>query len=205
MCKFAHKNKKMVGKDTISDVARESKVTATGDSTDLKSLYKKYFRVLTAYAMKIVRDEHEAEDIVQEVFARLWARREKLYDHYSLMTLIYTSVRNLAIDRVKHQAVEKAYQEGVSMEAATDLEAEMFAGEVYTRLFEYIDRLPCRQRTTILLAMEGKKNAEIAEEMQLSVETVKRHKHSAIETLREVFRREQQLALLPLLELMMEY
>ena len=59
----------------------------------------------------------------------------------------------------KHQAVEKAYQEGVSMEATTDLEAEMFAGEVYTRLFEYIDRLPRRQRTTILLVMEGKRNA----------------------------------------------
>ena len=194
----------MVGKDTFSDVERESNVTATGDCTDLKSLYKKYFRVLTAYAMKIVKDEHEAEDIVQEVFARMWARREKLYDHHSLMTLIYTSVRNLAIDRIKHQAVEKAYQEGVSMEATTDLEAEMFAGEVYTRLFEYIDRLPRRQRTTILLVMEGKRNAEIAEEMHLSVETVKRHKHSAIETLRDLFKREHQAGLMLLIEIMIE-
>lgn len=163
-------------------------------------LYDRYFSVLVGYAVRFVKSNVEAEDIVQEVFTMLWTRPETFTDHHTLMNLLYTSVRNRCIDHLRHLSIEQAYAADAVVETKEDIEAEIFAGEIYSRLFAYIDELPLRQRTTIQLVMSGKKNAEIAEEMSISIETVKKQKQKAIRTLRSLFARDENLILLALFE-----
>lgn len=163
-------------------------------------LYDRYFSVLVGYAVRFVKSNVEAEDIVQEVFTMLWTRPEAFTDHHTLMNLLYTSVRNRCIDHLRHLSIEQAYVSDAVVETKEDIEAEIFAGEIYSRLFAYIDELPLRQRTTIQLVMSGKKNAEIAEEMSISIETVKKQKQKAIRTLRSLFTRDENLILLALFE-----
>lgn len=165
-----------------------------------QSLYDRYFRVLVGYAVRFVKSDAEAEDIVQEVFTMLWTRPESFTDHHALMNLLYTSVRNRCIDHLRHLSVEQAYASDAAMETEEDMETEIFAGEIYSRLFAYIDELPLRQRTTMQLVISGKKNAEIAEEMSISIETVKKQKQRAISTLRSLFVRDENLVLLALFE-----
>ena len=169
-----------------------------------QSFYDRYFRVLVGYAVRFVKSDVEAEDIVQEVFASLWSRRETLDDHQAVMNLLYTSVRNRCIDHLRHLSIEQAYTASAPMETEDSIEAEIFAGEIYSRLFAYIDELPLRQRTTIQLVIAGKKNAEIAEEMCISIETVKKQKQRAISTLRSLFARDENLVLLALFETMIK-
>ena len=85
-----------------------------------------------------------------------------------------------------------------------NIESEIFAAEIYSRLFHYIDNLPPRQRVLIQLAIDGKRNYEIAKEMQISIETVKRQKRNAIDKLRALFKQDEDLLLLLLLNSIVE-
>ena len=159
------------------------------DETQAKSVfqnfYTRYYRMLVGYAMSFVKSEGDAEDIVQDVFMRL----------------LYVSTHNKCLDFLKHSTVERIYASNASAQMTEyEMESEIFAAEMYSRIFTYIDALPDRQRKTLLLAMEGKTNAEIAEEMQVKIETVKTQKYKAISTLRTVVSKEECLLLLLLLD-----
>lgn len=176
------------------------------DETQAKSVfqdfYTRYYRMLVGYAMSFVKSEGDAEDIVQDVFMSLWAKRNDLIqDHGRMMRLLYVSIRNKCLDVIKHNGVERTYASNASSQTSEyEIESEIFAAEMYSRIFTYIDALPDRQRKTLQLVMEGKTNAEIAEEMQVKIETVKTQKYKAISTLRTVVSKEECLLLLLLLD-----
>lgn len=159
-------------------------------------IYDHFFRMLVGYAYKFINVENDAEDIVQEVFLQLWTKRDTLYERKTLLRLLYTCVRNRCIDYLKHQTVEQACLSEMAKATEKDIDGEVFAAEIYSRLFLYIDNLPPRQRMLIQLAIDGKRNYEIAEEMQISIETVKRQKRNAIDKLRALFKQDEELVLL---------
>lgn len=159
-------------------------------------IYDHFFRMLVGYAYKFINVENDAEDIVQEVFLQLWTKRDTLYERKTLLRLLYTCVRNRCIDYLKHQTVEQACLSEMAKATEKDIDVEVFAAEIYSRLFLYIDNLPPRQRMLIQLAIDGKRNYEIAEEMQISIETVKRQKRNAIDKLRALFKQDEELVLL---------
>lgn len=156
---------------------------------------------MVGYALRLVKTEVIAEDIAQEAFVTLWNKREDVTDHSTIVKLLYVCVRNRCIDHLKHESVKRAYSTNVIPETEGNLEEEVFAGEVYAQLFTYIDKLPARQRDTMLHVINGKKNAEIAELMGVSIETVKHQKSKAVQTLRSLFTSEDKVALLSLLNI----
>lgn len=172
------------------------------DETQAKSVfqdfYTRYYRMLVSYAMTFVKSEGDAEDIVQDVFITLWGKREELLkDNNRMLRLLYVSIHNKCLDFLKHGVVERNYASNVSAQLTEyEMESEIFAAEMYSRIFTYIDALPERQRTTLMLAMEGKSNAEIAEMMQVKIETVKTQKYKAICTLRSIVSKRDELAVL---------
>ena len=150
-------------------------------------LYDDYHAVMVAYAVRIIKVQEEAEDVVQEVFAHLWSKRESFACRKTLIRYLYVSVRNRCLDVLKHDAVHRTYANEVLATASEidDVDVEVMKGEVYRRVFKMIDELPDRQRDTLLLAMAGKSNAEIAEEMGVALDTVKNQKMKAYKTLRQ--------------------
>ena len=169
-----------------------------------QNLYDTHFRVLVGYAFRYIKVETDAEDIVQEVFLLLWAKRATFSERSVLLKILYTSVRNRCIDHLKHQMVERGFSAQIDIEPEDNIESEIFAAEIYSRLFHYIDNLPPRQRVLIQLAIDGKRNYEIAKEMQISIETVKRQKRNAIDKLRALFKQDEDLLLLLLLNSIVE-
>ena len=174
-----------------------------------QDFYTRYYRMLVGYAMTFVKSEGDAEDIVQDdhrrrwqrvqdVFITLWGKREELLkDNNRMLRLLYVSIHNKCLDFLKHGVVERNYASNVSAQLTEyEMESEIFATEMYSRIFTYIDALPERQRTTLMLAMEGKSNAEIAEMMQVKIETVKTQKYKAITTLRSIVSKRDELAVL---------
>ena len=205
-CLFA---KKYVNLQSINRVYMKSEnliPSSFHDETQAKSVfqnfYTRYYRMLVGYAMSFVKSEGDAEDIVQDVFITIWTKRDDLKkDHTRMMRLLYVSIHNKCLDFLKHSTVERIYASNASVQMTEyEMESEIFAAEMYSRIFTYIDALPDRQRKTLLLAMEGKTNAEIAEEMQVKIETVKTQKYKAISTLRTVVSKEECLLLLLLLD-----
>lgn len=159
------------------------------DESSVSMLYAHFYRSLVVYASEIVGDE-EAEDIVQEVFSILWERRLDFDSESQLSTYLYRSVRNAAISWQRHENVKERYRDAASKSPDENIpevdvrEEKLRKEEVYRQLMLCIDELPPRQREIFLKCMEGKKNSEIAEQLNISAETVKVQKRRAMQTLR---------------------
>lgn len=159
---------------------------------DVSRTYQLYCRQLKAYAMTFLSRE-EAEDVVQEVFSRLLVSKAEFSTERELRNYLYLSVRNRCLDALKHKAVVREFINEASQNIDSDTEDEMFAGEIYARLFTHIDSLPRRQRETMLQVCEGKSNAEIAMAMNVSLETVKNQKYKAILALKSLLKDKKML------------
>lgn len=151
-------------------------------------LYDNYYQALVGYAMQLV-DNNVAEDIVQDIFSIIWERRPEFNNMASFKAYLYNSVRNHALNHLRHENVHNNYVMNVNTKSdefriTDDGSEDMNTEEIYRLLFKAVDTLPQRQREIFLLSMEGKKNAEIAAMLEISAETVKVQKRRAITSLK---------------------
>ncbi len=161
----------------------------TWDEKAIKMLYDRFYRALVAYGCQFVEKEI-AEDIVQETFSVLWERQPQFASTSQLSTYLYTTVHNMAFNHLRHQTVRNNYRQDIvdnlqEFMLVDDTTESFSKEEIYRQLFLAVDQLPPRQREVFLLCMEGKKNKDIAEQLQISAETVKVQKRRAINHLRE--------------------
>ena len=168
---------------------RDLSVVKRWDNQAVTMLYKAYYKALYSYAREMTGGVESAKDIVQEVFFKTWKQQGTFETEPALRAYLYNSVRNESInylervraDHNKKKAFGKRLKE-MQMDVNGDL--TLSKEEVYRLLFEAIDALPLKQREIFLLAMKGKKNSEIAEAMNISLNTVKTQKKSGMEKLR---------------------
>lgn len=152
-------------------------------------LYKSFYKALYSYARRLTGGEEQAKDIVQEVFFKTWKQRTKFETEVALRVYLYNAVRNESLNYIEHRHIEQDGKQALVMkmrEMKTDENGELLLHkeEVYRMLFEAIDSLPQKQREIFLLSMKGKKNSEIAQMMNISINTVKSQKKSGMEKLR---------------------
>lgn len=155
--------------------------------TEFKKFFHEFFPSVYALMQKYTEDEELARDITQEAFMKLYESREEFETVDNAKAFLYTIARRLYFNHYKHlRVVENLYPE-LSGEEVND---ENYLQEVTLRetiriLYAAIDRLPPQSKKIILLNLQGKNNNEVAEELNISVNTVKSLKKSAYMTLRK--------------------
>src|SRR3954467_2601018 len=80
------------------------------DSAAFEHVFKEHFKNLHAYANTIVRDDAAAEEIVQNVFYKLWEKRKKINIEQSLAAYLYRSVYNESLNHLKHAKVKEQHR-----------------------------------------------------------------------------------------------
>ena len=153
-------------------------------------LYQKYFRLLVLFAMRFMDDVMVAEDVVEDVIVTVYENNVPFESLATFKAYLYNAVRNKALNHLKHTNVHQRWTENAAMDAegtaySLSESADESIEEMYVSMFEALDALPARCREVILLCAEGKSNAEIAELLDLSIETVKTHRKRALKMLRE--------------------
>jgi len=153
---------------------------ARGDQEALAQLYDRYGRLVYSLALRIVRDQRDAEEIVQEVFSQAW-RQSGRYSagRGSVVAWMLTLTRSRAIDRVRGRrarpeatASETALADVPDNAPAADEQLAWAARTAQVRAA--LDSLPFLQRTAIELAFyEGLTHVEIAERLEQPLGTVK--------------------------------
>lgn len=172
----------MTGKDQVFISQINSKKIPA-----FKELFDMYYNSLVLFAVKYVKRQDAAEDIVQELLVYIWERGPSFSSFIGLKTFLYTSVRNNCMDYLKHKNVEQRYATSFSSNSDNDdLDDKVMKEELYRMLVEAINKLPRRCRKVFELHMCNKKNKEIAQELQLSVLTVKTQKKRAVHHLKEL-------------------
>ena len=178
-------------------IYQEDRPTALSVKENFDSIYMNNFSRLFLFAKEYVLFDEEAENIVQDIFLMLWEKREALRVDVSLTAYLFTLVKNKCIDFLRHRMVEQMYSQNVKHEYNEELNVKLFALESFdhnfsseedieTLLRNAIDKLPERCRLIFIKSrIEGKKYKEIAEELNLSVNTVEGQISIALKKLRE--------------------
>lgn len=159
-----------------------------GDSRAYSYLMDNSHQNLCVYAYGLTKDYDQAEDIVQNVFMRLWRRRRDLKTEYSIQNFLYRSVYNEFIDHYrKHRKILPLEKKHI--ETLNDFveQKDTFAmNELLTLVRSEIQNLPPKCRETFLLSKEeGLSNKEIAKYLNISIKTVEAHITKAYTILRK--------------------
>ena len=154
-------------------------------------LYKKYFQALCNHVCRFVCSIEVAEDIVSEVFAKFWQQRVFETINYSFRAYLYASVRNKAMDYLKkgHVLQECLVEETPENDQyidGNDPQQILLMDELFSKVVKTVGALPgqCR-RVFILSRFEGKKNKDIAMELDIKLKTVEAHMMKALSVLRK--------------------
>lgn len=158
------------------------------DEDSLKMLYNEYYKALVTYSFTIVGSMEMAEDVVQEVLTGVWQKRIEFDSEARMKSYLYTAVHNRSIhtSSLKANNMRHMSQLQINTPQLIDSQGEevLYKEEMYRQLFQAIDNLPERQRLIFLHVIEGKTNAEIAEAMGISINTVRSQRRRGMEILK---------------------
>jgi RNA polymerase sigma-70 factor (family 1) len=158
-----------------------------GDRKAFRAVFDEYFNALSAFGYKYVPDQFVAEDMVQEAFISFWEKHKDFNHINAVKSFLYTSVRNKCLNHLKHQTVVQKHEKALVYELESDhaFSSHVIEEETFNQLFTEIRNLPPSAQEIMLLALNGLKNQEIADELKVSVNTVKTQKKIAYSKLKE--------------------
>lgn len=147
-----------------------------------REVFDEFYNSLVYFAMRYVERIEIAEDLVQELFVRVWESDTQYASYCSFRTFLYTSVKNACLDYMKHKNVEGKYIAYVleHPETEEELATRITEEEVYRLFLKVLEELSERRKVIFKLHLQGKKNEEIARLLHISTETVKSAKKEAV-------------------------
>ena len=158
------------------------------DEAAFEQVFKKNFKNLHAYSFTMLKDEAAAEEMVQNVFYKLWERTENLTITGSVEAYLYRAVYNESLNYLKHLKVRSEHQLYVSHRMKGETESavkKIQAKELESKLREALNDLPEQCRTIFQLSrFEELRYREIADQLNISVKTVENQMGKALRILR---------------------
>lgn len=154
---------------------------------EFERVFKAHFKGLHAYACTILRDDIMAEEMVQNVFCRLWEKTDHIEIKESVSGYLYRSVYHESLNYIKHLKVRDAYQAYAihQMEHSNNTSHHLELKELEQRLEGALKELPERCRTIFQMSrFEELKYQEIADRLQLPLKTVENQMGKALRLLR---------------------
>lgn len=162
-----------------------------GDEEAFEAIYNQYAESLLIFAESKLYSLEESRDVIQELFLSIWLRRAELRIQSSLKSYLYAMAKNRVIDQIRRNMLKEGYAENMRQisPAFQSLEDELYARELSSNLDLELSRLPDTTREVFRLSRkEGKSNKEIAEQLNLSEQTVKNNISKALKHLRNTLR-----------------
>jgi len=150
-----------------------------GDMQAFDILYHRYSQIIYANILKFLKDETTAEDLLQDVFLRIWENRSKIDPEQSFAAFLFTCSRNITFNfkrRLKLEMESEIHLAYGVVESENTIDKVLDSKEALVLVEELLSRLPKqRQKIFRLSKLEGKSYQEIAEEMGISIATVRDH------------------------------
>ena len=183
------------GNGTELDDAELIRLIVAEDPRALEALYDRYSRVVFSFAVRIVSDPQLAEEVMQEVFFRVWRQAGAFSStRGTLITWLLSITHNMSIDEVRkrNRRPQKADAEDPELllsgmaDLSTDVEEEAWLSGVRAAITGALDGLPKEQREVIELAyFRGQTQREIAETLRQPLGTIKTRMRLGLQKLRE--------------------
>jgi len=158
--------------------------------SDLKKIFNTYYETLVQYAGRFLTSNDECEDLVQDIFVDLWEKENTFPNEVALKVYLYKATRNKCYNIIKHNKVKDRYASArIRLLEDDNLFLKQILEEEITRqLHKAIEILPDRKKEIIKLSLKGLKNNEIAENLNIKLQTVKTLKSQSYKILRDQFK-----------------
>ncbi|WP_303318692.1 RNA polymerase sigma-70 factor [Flavivirga abyssicola] len=155
-----------------------------GDKEAYRFLFDTFYPRLYMFSLKYVKDHFIAEEVVGDTFLKLWQKRHKVHKIENIKSYLYKMVRNTSYDYLK-KTDHNVRLDVKSHDSFTLTNDYIIEEEVHAILIKALESLPPKCRKVFSLScIEKLKYKEIAEELQISVNTVKSQRARAIELLK---------------------
>lgn len=167
------------------DIIRQIK---QGNSKAFKTIFEQYWNIVYRFTSLYLTDNYEKEEITQQVFIKLWEKRNLLDEEKDLDGLLFIITRNLIFNHIRKSINEEKLAETLRLaeEASNETEKDIEADDLKKYIEKLIQMLPERQRTAFILSKKrGLKVKEIAEEMHISEKGAARNLYLATKFLKK--------------------
>lgn len=154
---------------------------------DFDSLFREYYPAAVLFAQKFVQNESAAKDIAQQVFVKIYEKKDTLTIEISFKAYLFRAIRNTAFTYLKKEQTHARHSEAAFSLKSTAVEDNdpVAYEQLVNKLKELINGLPPRCQLIFKMnRLEGKKNKVIAEELGLSIRTVEAQISYALKQLR---------------------
>jgi RNA polymerase sigma-19 factor, ECF subfamily len=146
-----------------------------GDEKSFKKIFEKHYRSLCITSMFFINDIDASEDIVQELFVKLWEQRVTLSINTSLKSYLNTAIKNSCKNYILHQKVKKKYENNFSQSDRVNISRDGLFTDPYLneKIISSINLLPPKCKLIFEMSrFKGYKYREIADELNISQKTV---------------------------------
>lgn len=154
-----------------------------------KQLFDTLYPPLCLFANKYLKDMERSQDVVQEVFVKVWEKKISYIHFNAIKSYLYTAVRNHCLNHLKSKYHKNVLQSpDVDFDTMQDeafFLTQLTVIETYAQLEIAIKRLPHKSQRIIRLSLNAYTNKEIAEELSITTSTVRSQKQIAYEKLRQ--------------------
>ncbi len=151
-----------------------------------RELFDEFYQSMYHYAKRIIEEEQGADDITQEVFINIWNKRNELEIH-AYAGFLYNSIRLKCMNFLRSKKKRENYQVQLSESVMTQMNDRLFLveEEMMREIKNLINSMPDQRRRVFEMHVNGMEQQAIADELGVSINTVKTHKLKARQFLRE--------------------
>lgn len=164
-----------------------------GEQTAFEEVYHCFSQKVYSVAIKFGLDREDANEVVQDVFVKLWNNRGSLNENLSIKAYLLTITKNTLINRQKKLAYEIAYKkylEKQDISSYLDTESHVVYYDLEQLAETVIDKLPIQQKEIFLLSKkENLPNKQIADKLNISLRTVENQIYRAAKKIREILKK----------------
>lgn len=160
---------------------------AQGDERAFQWVFNEYHQSLGSFVFSITRSKELTEEIIQDVFLKLWEDRKALPDLKNFAAYLFIITRNHTLNSIRKHTLLQKKQQGFQLAAET-LEEPAHEENYYTLLDKAVDQLPLQQKKVYLLRQQGLKNNDIAFQMNISVNSVKKYQQWAMQAITKLIK-----------------
>lgn len=165
---------------------------ANDDKEAFDELYRLYYPKLFAYSRSFLKIDQGINDVLQEVFVKVWLNRRNIKKVETYNAFLYTITRNTLLNEIRSRLKSEEFKanifyHAVAAEFVTQQAVEY--ADVKKKVDELVLQLPEKRRKIYLMSREdGKSNAEIAAELSISIKTVEDHMTHSLKFLKDRLR-----------------
>jgi len=162
-----------------------------GNKSAFDTLFQKHYTRLCRFAFSFTKSGEIAEEAVQNTFVKIWCQRDSLEITSSVISYLYTAVRNHALNELKKINIRKGYEAGFAhyIEKETDNDQKLNKTGFKNFVKKAVEQLPVKCREIFMLSKnDGLTYEEISEYLEISKKTVENQMGIAFKKLREMLK-----------------